>query len=106
MIDIETKYLEMIKSILYQHIPEYEVWIFGSRVRGQAYRYSDIDLVLIGKEKLDLHRLEALRDDFSESDLPFMVDVLDWHDISDSFRQAILRRYEVLVPAEAPLGKR
>jgi len=105
MINLETKYLEIIRSILSKHVPDCEVWVFGSRVRGRAGTYSDIDLALIGKGKIDPHRLEALRDDFSESDLPFMADVLDWHDISDSFRQAILEQYEVLMSATAPLGE-
>lgn len=96
MIDLPTEHLEVIMNILYKHIPEYEVWVFGSRVRGRADMYSDIDLALIGENKLDLCRLEALRNDFSESDLPFMVDLLDWHDISDSFRHVILKQYEVL----------
>jgi len=97
MIDIESKYLAMIKNILVIHVPECEVWVFGSRVTGKARKYSDIDLVLIGKEKLEWHLMEAVRNDLSESDLPFMVDLLDWHDISDSFRQVIRKQYEVLM---------
>ncbi|MEA1962033.1 MAG: nucleotidyltransferase domain-containing protein [Bacillota bacterium] len=98
MIDLESSYLEMIKEILSEHVPECKVWIFGSRVKGRARRYSDIDLVIIGKEKLDWHRMEALRDALSESDLPYMVDLLNWHDISESFREVIRKQYEVLIP--------
>lgn len=90
MIELESSYLEMIKQILVQHVPDCEVWVFGSRVTGQARKYSDIDLLLIGKEKLDWHGIEALRDAFAESDLPYMVDLLDWYDLSDSFRQVIM----------------
>ena len=40
-----------------------------------------------------LAKLEVahLRDAFSESNLPILVDVLDWAQIPDSFRQEIIR---------------
>ncbi|MDI6780950.1 MAG: hypothetical protein QME49_02395 [bacterium] len=34
---------------------------------------------------------------FSESDLPFRVDVLDWHVISPEFKGVIEAGYEVIV---------
>jgi len=33
---------------------------------------------------------------FSESDLPFMVDVLDWNTVSPRFREVIAGAYEIL----------
>lgn len=45
---------------------------------------------------LNWRLIESLKDAFSESDLPFTVDVLDWHTIPDSFRDVILRQYEVV----------
>lgn len=92
MIDIDAKYMDTVKRILNTRVAECEVWVFGSRVTGGARKYSDLDIALIGAEKIDIQRLEALRDDFAESALPFMVDVLDWHDISDSFRQVISKK--------------
>ncbi len=96
MIDVEIKYLSMIKSILSQHVPEYQVWVFGSRVTGKASVYSDLDLVLIGNKKLDRCCMEELKSAFSESDVPFKVDVADWHDMPDWLQKAILEQYEVL----------
>jgi len=55
------------------------------------------EVSLIGKDKIDWRRMEALKDNFSESDLPFMVDVLDWHAISEHFRQVIDTQYEVII---------
>ncbi|MBI5788370.1 MAG: nucleotidyltransferase domain-containing protein [Candidatus Schekmanbacteria bacterium] len=96
MIDIEAKYLDQIKRILSAQIPGYEVWAFGSRVNGRAKKYSDLDLVVTGAVPLDWRKLEGLKTAFSESDLPFMVDVLDWHSIRAEFRRVIKERYEVL----------
>jgi len=88
-LDLEPRYLEMILSILNIYAPEYEVRIFGSRVRGTSRKYSDIDLLIVGKKQLDTKILNNLKDIFSCSDLPYMVDILDWQTISDSFREAI-----------------
>lgn len=96
MIDIDRDCLETVKKILAVHFPDCDILVFGSRVTGRAHRYSDLDLVLVGKEAIDRHRLEALRDDFAESNLPFTVDVMDWHALSDSFRQVINDKFVLI----------
>lgn len=97
MIDLAPEHLEEVRRILAEHAPGIEVRAYGSRVRGTARAHSDLDLALLGEEKLDWRRIEALKDAFSESDLPFQVDVLDWNAISDSFRAVILERGYVLL---------
>jgi uncharacterized protein len=96
MIDLDRKYLDAVITILGNHVPDCEVRVFGSRVTGTARPFSDLDLVLVGKEKLDPQRLEALRNAFSESDLPIMVDVLDWHTLSEEFRGITETRYVII----------
>ncbi|MBI5526746.1 MAG: nucleotidyltransferase domain-containing protein [Deltaproteobacteria bacterium] len=102
MIDIDPGHLAQIAAILGEHVPDCEIRVFGSRVGGAAARFSDIDLVLIGTRKLDRKRIEALKDAFAESDLPIMVDVLDWHAITRSFRNVIDTEYEVV---QKPAGR-
>lgn len=97
MIDLDERYLSLIRELLVRHVAGYEVRIFGSRVRGTARKYSDIDLVILGKQAVPEHAMSELRDAFSESDLPYRVDVLDWHVISPEFRAAIEQQgFEVL----------
>jgi predicted nucleotidyltransferase len=98
-LDIEADHLEMVLAILKKHLPDREVWVFGSRAKGKAKRYSDIDLCVIGDAPLSLTELAGLSDDFSESDLPYKVDVVDWATTSDSFREIIKRDKKVLVKA-------
>ena len=86
MIDLDRKYLAEVMEILACLAPDCEVWVFGSRLSGQARPFSDLDLVLVGKEKLSLERLGTLKDAFAESGLPIMVDLLDWHTLSPEFR--------------------
>lgn len=96
MIDLDGAYLKQVREIISAHLPECEVRVFGSRVSGRARRYSDLDLVLVGEQALDGRKLETLKDAFSASDLPIVVDLVDWHAIDDSLRQVIEEQYEVL----------
>ncbi len=98
MIDLEPKYLDMVKRILHEYMPDCEVGAFGSRVNGRTCRYSDLDLVLKGKEKIDWRLIEKLKNAFSASDLPIIVDVLDWQTASASFRKVIQKQYEIIQP--------
>jgi predicted nucleotidyltransferase len=92
-LDIQPRHLETVKAILQEFVPEIEVRAFGSRVRGTAARYSDLDLTLVADQKIDRQKLYRLEDAFSQSNLPFRVDVLDWQRISSAFQQVIERAY-------------
>ncbi|MCB2263348.1 MAG: nucleotidyltransferase domain-containing protein [Candidatus Thiosymbion ectosymbiont of Robbea hypermnestra] len=79
----------MVRDILRRLAPDRSVWAFGSRVTGQARRYSDLDLVVMGDHPLPSPALRALKEAFEESDLPFRVDVLDWADTDARFQEII-----------------
>ena len=96
MIDLPENLLTQVKAILKQHVPEVEIWVFGSRVTGTAKDYSDLDLVVLGKEKLPQKQYYQLQEAFQESELPIRIDVLDWHRITPEFRKNIKKNYEVL----------
>ena len=89
MIDINPTHLEIVQHILNEHVPDCEVRAFGSRATWVARDYSDLDLAVVGDRPLKWSILGKLKDAFQESSLPFRVDVLDWHDISDNFRKII-----------------
>lgn len=91
MLDLDPSQLAEVVAILGRSIPGYRVLAFGSRVAGGARRFSDLDLVIMSDEPLAPETMLALREAFSESDLPIKVDVLDWSALSDSFRDVIQR---------------
>lgn len=95
-LDLQPRHLEMVRKILQERIPGKTVWAFGSRAKGTAKPYSDLDLTVITDEPLDLNVLGALKEDFSESDLPFRVDVVDWATTKPIFRAIIERDKRVV----------
>lgn len=96
MIDLEKKYFYLLKKILDDCAPEYKALLFGSRVAGTAEKFSDIDIALIGPGKIGWKRLEEIKDAFAESDLPMIVDVIDYHSVSDRFKKEINLNHVVL----------
>jgi len=96
MINVTESQMQIILRILDRYVPDSQVWAFGSRVKGNFKSYSDLDLVVISEDKMSITEFGELIEAFQESDLPFRVDVLDWHAISPEFRQVIKRKYEVL----------
>jgi len=96
MIDLPEQHLALVTRILAERVPESEVLAFGSRVSNTAGKHSDLDLAVVGSEKLPARVLSELREAFEESNLPIRVDVLDWHRISPEFRDVVRRRCEVL----------
>lgn len=99
MIPLEPKQLGIVLDTLRTFVPERRVLAFGSRVFGTAKPYSDLDIAILGTEPLSLSTLGSLRDAFSESDLPFRVDIVDWATTSDVFRKRIEEHAIQIFPA-------
>jgi predicted nucleotidyltransferase len=98
VIDLDPDHLRMVRDILAVHLPDGSAFAFGSRVRGDARRFSDLDLVVRADQPLGLDRLGDLRSAFSECDLPIKVDVADWASLGASFRGLIDREMEPIYP--------
>lgn len=97
MIHLETRHLTMVHDILQRWVPNYEIWVFGSRVHQRGLKpFSDLDLALITDEPLDNSRYGMMKEAFIESDLPFRVDVVDWSLLNDSFKAIIRKEHERL----------
>ncbi|SMN02230.1 Uncharacterized protein HI0073 [uncultured Candidatus Thioglobus sp.] len=90
---------KMILQILNNSVKtRVKLWAFGSRVNGKAHSGSDLDLVLCAKDEqpLVIDELMSFKDSLKESNLPFLVDVLDWNRIPDYFKSNIEKKYKVL----------
>ncbi len=72
---------------------------FGSRVNGEAHDTSDLDLVIVSndKKKIDIDDFLDFKENLQKSNIPIIVQVLDWYRIPTSFHQNILTNYEILV---------
>ncbi len=105
-IDIGRDHWNIVQDILRRHVPQFEIWAFGSRARRTAKPYSDLDLAVITDVPLPLAVSAALREDFSESDLPWKVDLVDWAATSETFMRIIEQNKVVVIAkvVDAPSG--
>jgi predicted nucleotidyltransferase len=95
-LDIQSKHLKVVQSILKEHIPEYSVIAFGSRIHGTATAVSDLDLCIMSQEPLSFLALAELRDAFSLSMIPYRVDISVWSDLSPQFQEIIKNKNVVI----------
>lgn len=97
-LDMQPEHWSIVRNILQQHAAGHEVWAFGSRAKGTAKPYSDLDLAIITTEPLSLAQSAALADAFADSELPWRVDLVDWANTDLAFRR-IIERDRVVVQA-------
>lgn len=96
MPDISAAEKLIINKIIQSHVPGAEIRIFGSRQRGTALPWSDLDLLIVDDGPLDINTMAELGCAFEDSDLPFRVDLLDWHRLGEEFRIQIEKQgYEI-----------
>lgn len=97
---VSADHLRIVCDILQRLIPHCQVWAFGSRVTGTHKDYSDLDLAIITDAPLDITTIANVSDAFSQSDLPYKVDLVEWATTSESFRNMILQNKIVLQPGQ------
>lgn len=92
VVGLRPEHETIVRDILTKHLPPgVSVRVFGSRAKGTAKPYSDLDLALKGDSRLSMALLADVADAFSDSDLPFRVDVVDWRSTAPAF-QAVIDR--------------
>ena len=95
-IEIRPDHWAIVATILQKYVPDCDVYAFGSRAHFNAKPYSDLDLAIMTKAPLDLALAAEMAEAFSESDLPWKVDLVDWATTSDAFKR-IIELHKVLV---------
>ena len=96
---LQPKHRRMLESLLREHLPDVEVWAYGSRMTGRGHDGSDLDLVLRGPglEKIPGGRLVDFEEAVRESNIPFLVEARDWSRLPERFHREIERDHVILV---------
>ena len=91
MIAVSDYEMEIIQNIIKKHATDCTVLAFGSRYKWTNKDYSDLDLAFVkpNGEKVGHSSIFDIKEEFEESDLPFKVDVLDYHAVSPEFKAII-----------------
>lgn len=100
---LPARHLEQLRRLIAAHLPEEEVWAYGSRVTGTAHDTSDLDLVVRHPSDLRTKQGSAfgdLKEAISESNLPLLIELLDWARLPPAFWGNIAGQHVVLYVPE------
>lgn len=86
---IEPRHLDMMLKII--GLYDYSFFAFGSRVTGKNKKFSDIDLFYF--EEIPNKVILELEEYFEESDIPFKIDLVNFHKCDSDFQKIILENY-------------
>ena len=98
-VNLSARHRRVLEALLREHLPDVEVWAYGSRVSGLAHEGSDLDLVLRGPglEDIPADQLLDFEEAVRESTIPFLVEARDWARLPQRFHRVIEREYVVVV---------
>lgn len=85
---IQPKYSAQIYRILSKNLePVPRIFIFGSSLKTKSF--ADVDVGLVG-EPIAPGQLVQAKEALEESTLPYKVDLVDFNQVNDSFKQEVL----------------
>lgn len=82
-------YFKIIKDIIEEYTNKFQFYAYGSRVKGTFQSSSDCDILIKGACEISDDLLEKLKIKFDNSDLPFIVNLADFHNVSTDFYDLI-----------------
>ena len=86
MFQLEKKhYWQIIQQILFKY--PYKFYAYGSRVKGEAWKLSDLDLCYY--DNIPSSVICEMREKFEQSNLPFMVELVNWKHMRPAFQKSI-----------------
>lgn len=84
---VNEKEEKIIQEILSEF--PYEFYYYGSRVKGDFTRGSDLDILIKGEKEIPPEILENLNLKFNESLIPYRVNFSDYNKINENFYNLI-----------------
>jgi predicted nucleotidyltransferase len=78
-------------SIIRKHLSsDYRIILFGSQAKDNALTSSDIDIAVVGKEKVPSITMAKIRDEVDEIKTLRGIDVVDLMTVDESYRKNVL----------------
>ncbi len=85
-------YISEVKKYVLENLKGFEckIFIFGSRVRGNNHRFSDLDIGIIplNNNRLPIYDIQDYLN--YESEVPFKIDIVNFSNIDEKFKKHAL----------------
>lgn len=98
MLELESEHVCLAKELLSKFLPaQTKIWVFGSRIKGTAKQFSDLDLAIELTQAMSKTDWIDLKAAFDQSLLPMKVDLVRFDEIDDSFKAIIDQEKELFL---------
>ena len=96
---LETRHKTEIERLIKHHLPDVEVWAYGSRTNGGSHEGSDLNLVLRTHDLAPVNYKSylALKETLTASSIPILVEIRDWAYLPESFHGEIEKGHIVFI---------
>lgn len=88
---VDEKTKNKIVGIISVLIPEAKIYLFGSRARGKYTKHSNIDIALDAGKRLANVDVDEVKSMLNESNIRYLIDVLDYHSVNHSMQESIMK---------------
>lgn len=78
-------YLEKLFEVIIKEFPSAKIFLFGSRARNLNLKTVDIDIGIEESHKIDLIKLERVKENIDNLNIPYKVDLVDFKRVSKRF---------------------
>ena len=89
--------IKIVTKIIHKKLPKVKVFLFGSRARGLPRPYSDIDIGLLGKEKINYKYILELEEEIDGLATFLEIQLVDLGCASEKFRDGVLEYAKRLI---------
>lgn len=88
---LDEKTKQKIVAVISALMPNVKIYLFGSRARGTNAPMADIDIALDGDKELSRRDVDEVKSMFKESNIMYIIDIVDFHSVSKLMQQQILK---------------
>ena len=71
-------------------LPKVKVYLYGSRAKGRGGKFSDIDIGILGKDKILARKLFEIEDEIEKTGTLYEINIVDLLKTSEKFRTGVL----------------
>lgn len=94
--DLKAEEKALVLKIVEEIVPGAKIMVFGSRATGKSGSTSDLDLAIKWDTALGFAKAADLEEALLDSDLPFLVSVVDINTASPWFVKRISKEWQLL----------
>ncbi len=89
--NLEEEYKDKIIKLLMALFPQGKIYLFGSRATGRNQPFSDIDIAIDAGKQLPIENIDEANAIMASLNIPYKVDIVDFHHISSTMQELIMK---------------